>query len=100
MEILPMMRVLRFSPVLLFSVCALSFVSSQEGKKYTIKTTSNPIPKEISEPIQKLLASESVQLLDAGGKPVCEVWFRKEIPAEATPEQVKTGVTFREVKQT
>jgi hypothetical protein len=81
-------------------VCTLSFVSSQEGKKYTIKTTSNPVPKEISEPIQKLLVNESIQLLDGEGKLLCEVWFRKEIPAEATPEQVKTGVTFREVKQT
>ena len=39
-------------------------------------------------------------MLDADGKAVCDVWFRKEIPADATPEQIKTGVTFREVKQT
>jgi hypothetical protein len=38
--------------------------------------------------------------LDDAGKPVCEVWLRNGIPAEATPEQLKTGVTFREVKQT
>ena len=41
-----------------------------------------------------------MQLFDPAGKPICEVWFRKEIPAEATPEQLKTGVTYREVKQT
>ncbi|MBI3822216.1 MAG: hypothetical protein HY289_05995, partial [Planctomycetes bacterium] len=41
-----------------------------------------------------------MQLLDPAGTTVCEVWFRKEIPAEATPVQIKTGVTYREVKQT
>jgi hypothetical protein len=94
------MRILRYSAVLLFSICALSLVSSQEGKKYSIKTASTPFPKDISEPIQKLLSSQSIQLLDSTGATVCEVWFRKEMPAEATPEQIKTGVTFREVKQT
>jgi hypothetical protein len=79
---------------------AFSLANSGEGKKYSIKAASNPIPKELSEPIQKLLNSASVQLLDAKGDAVCEVWFRKEIPAEATPEQLKTGVTYREVKQT
>ena len=34
------------------------------------------------------------------GKPICDVWFRKEMPTDATPEQVKNGVTYKEVKQT
>jgi hypothetical protein len=38
--------------------------------------------------------------MDGDGKAICDVWFRKEMPADATPEQIKTGVTFREVKQT
>ena len=95
-----MIRTLRWLAPVLFSVCVLSPASSQEGKKYTIKTANTPAPKELSEPIQKLLADTSVQLLDGAGKPICEVWFRKELPAEATPEQIKTGVTYREVKQT
>jgi hypothetical protein len=76
-----------------------SLASSQEGKKYSIKTTDAAVPEEIAEPIQKLLKKGSVQLLDSMGKPVCDVWFRSEMPAEATPEQLKTGVSFREVKQ-
>jgi hypothetical protein len=94
-----MFRTIRFALPLLFGVVFFSLASSQEGKKYSIKTTDAAVPEEVAEPIQKLLQKGSVQLLDPTGKPVCEVWFRKEIPAEATPEQLKSGVTFREVKQ-
>jgi hypothetical protein len=77
----------------------LPFAAAQD-KKYSIKTTTNPIPKDVAEPIAKLLGDKSVQLLDPAGTPLCEIWLRKEIPAEATPVQLKTGVTYREVKQT
>ena len=95
-----MIRAMRWFATVLFSVCIISAVSSQDGKKYTLKTANTAAPKELSEAIQKLLAESSVQLLDGAGKPICDVWFRKELPAEATPEQIKTGVTYREVKQT
>ena len=95
-----MVRTFRLLLPLACLAFAFSFATSGEGKKYSIKAASNPIPKELSEPIQKLLSGASVQLLDSKGEPICEVWFRKEIPTEATPEQLKTGVTYREVKQT
>jgi hypothetical protein len=96
----PMIRTLSWLVPVVFCVSVFSFVSSQEGKKYSIKADGSPLPKEISEPIQKLLVETSIQLLDGTGKPVCDVWFRKDLNAQATPEQIKTGVTFREVKQT
>jgi hypothetical protein len=95
-----MMHTLRWLVPAVLAVCLISSASSQEGKNYSIKTASNPVPKDVSEPIQKLLADSSIQLLDKAGTPICEVWFRKDIPAEAAPEQIKTGVTYREVKQT
>jgi hypothetical protein len=95
-----MFRNLRFAMPLFFTVVLFSLASSQEGKKYSIKTTDAAAPADLSEPIKKLLHKGSVQLLDSAGKAVVEVWFRNEIPAEATPAQLKAGVTFREVKQT
>lgn len=94
-----MIRVLRWLVPIVFCICAIPLVSSQEGKKYSIKSTTTPAPKEVSDPIRKLLADSSIKLLDADGKAICDVWFRKEMPADAAPEQLKTGVTFREVKQ-
>ena len=90
---------MRWLGPLVLSVFVLSYASSGDAKKFSIKAGESPLPKELSEPIQKLLVASSVQLLDGVGQPICELWFRKEVPAEATPEQLKTGVTFREVKQ-
>jgi hypothetical protein len=82
-----------FVPVIL-----LSHVSAQEGK-FSIKPGTTPAPKELAAGVQKLLGKSSIQLLDEGGKVVGEFWFRSEIPADATPEQIKNGITWREVKQ-
>jgi hypothetical protein len=67
--------------------------------KYSIKEAKTPVPDKIHEPIRKLLDSRSFQLLDDKGGVVCEVWFRKELPAKATAEQVKNGLTYRELDE-
>lgn len=94
-----MIRTLRFAIPLLVGVLFMSLAASQEGKKYSVKTTDAPVPKEIGPEIAKMLVTSSIQLLDSSGKPICDMWLRKDIPAEATEAQLKTGVTFREVKQ-
>src|SRR5262249_28622524 len=68
--------------------------------KYSIKTVKADPPRELKEPIRKLLGNQSVQLLDGKGTALAQLWFRKETPATATPEQVKTGLTYRELKET
>jgi len=94
-----LIRSLRLSILLFFGVLFISLAASQEGKKYSVTTTTTAIPKEVSPEIAKLLVDSSIQFLDPMGKPICDMWLRKEIPAEATDAQIKTGVTFREVKQ-
>jgi hypothetical protein len=64
--------------------------------KYSIKTAKNALPKELKEAVRKLLDEQSVQLTDDKGKVICEVWFRKEVPATATAAQIKNGLTYRE----
>jgi hypothetical protein len=81
-------------------LCGAQSLHAQKDKKYSIKTADTAPPMELSEPIQALLAKSSVQLLDPAGTPICDVWFRKELPTDAVAEQLKTGVTYREVKQT
>ncbi len=68
--------------------------------KYAIKAVKAEPPRELNAAIAKLLGDRSVQLLDAKGNPLCQVWFRKEVPAAATADQVKTGLTYRELKET
>ncbi len=78
---------------------AVSSAWAAEGA-YTIKTATTPPPKELKDSIAKLLGDHSVQLLDGKGAVLCQVWFRKEVPASATPAQVKNGLTYRELEET
>jgi hypothetical protein len=68
-----------------------------QGKGYTIKVTDTAAPKELAEPIRKLMSNKAVQLLDGRGAVVAEVWFRQGLPVKATDAQVKNGLTYREV---
>lgn len=70
-----------------------------QDAKYSIKVGDAAPPKELSESIQRLLGKQSIELYDPAGKKIGEFWFRAEIPADATPEQIKNGLTYREVKQ-
>lgn len=82
-----------------FALFAAVSVSYTQGGKYSIKTGDTPPPKAISDSIRKLLDKQSVQFLDADGKSLAELWFRTSVPADATPEQIKNGITYREIKQ-
>ncbi len=66
---------------------------------YSIKTATTPVPPELKEPIGKLLSDHSIQLLDGKGTLLCELWLRKDVPAKATPEQIKNGLTYRELDE-
>jgi hypothetical protein len=68
---------------------------------YSVKVVekSEP-PKEVQEPIRKLLGDQCVQLLDAKEALLAEVWFCKTINAKATDNQIKNGLTYREIPET
>lgn len=70
-----------------------------QGGKYAVKTAKADPPKELKESIAKSLQPQAIQLLD-DGKLVAEIWVRKEVPANATKEQVKNGLTYRELRET
>jgi hypothetical protein len=65
---------------------------------YSVKAVPDTAPpRELNESIRKLLDNRCIQLLDAKGSPIVEIWLRKEVPAKATDAQVKNGLTYREV---
>jgi hypothetical protein len=66
---------------------------------YTAKATDSAPPDELKEPVRKLLAERALQVTDAKGAVLCDVWFRKEVPSKATPEQVKNGLSYRELAE-
>src|SRR5262245_22049439 len=82
-------------------LAALPAGASDKKAAYSIKQVADSAPpKELAEPVRKLLDSQCAQLLDAKGTVLAEVWLRKELPVKATKEQVKNGLTYAEVPQT
>ncbi len=59
-----------------------------DPSKWTAKSVSVEPPTEVAEPVRKLLGDKAVQIADGDGKTVCEIWFRKELPAKATAEEL------------
>ena len=73
---------------------------AEGDKKFSIKTATTEPPKEVDPSIRKLLGNQSIQFLDAAGMLIGELWFCKVLSADATPEQLKNGITYRELKET
>jgi hypothetical protein len=71
-----------------------------QGGKFALKVIKSPPPKDLKEPIAKLLAPEAIQFADNGGNLIAEIWLRQDVPADATAEQIKNGLTYREFKET
>jgi hypothetical protein len=94
-----MVRMLRHALFVLALGAFLPWAVAQEKGKYTVKSSETAPPNELSEPVRKLLKSESMVFLDAAGKSIAEIWLRNAIPTDATPEQIKNGITYRELKQ-
>jgi hypothetical protein len=85
--------------VLLSLAALLSFAGGQEKGKFAVKSADAAAPKELSDSIRKLLAPTSLAFVDGSGNTIAEIWLRKAIPTDATPEQIKNGITYRELKQ-
>jgi hypothetical protein len=88
-----------------FSLSALVLMlgvrfAAADPVEYSIKEAETPPPKAVDKAIGDLLGKKSVQLLDAKGEAICELWFRKDVPANATAQQLKNGITFQEVPET
>jgi hypothetical protein len=67
--------------------------------KFTAKLEKVEVPAAVAEPVRKLLGPEALVVRGEGDEVVMRVWFRTEIPAKATPEQVKNGLTYREIPE-
>ena len=67
---------------------------------YSIKTSDkSAVPKEVHEAIRKVLAERCVQMLNAKGDILAEVWLRNDVPTNATEAQIKNGLTYAEVPE-
>jgi hypothetical protein len=66
--------------------------------KFSAKLEKVEPPAKLAPPVRKLLDPEVLVVRD-GDAVVMRVWFRATIPAKATEEQVKNGLTYREIPE-
>ena len=81
-------------------LAVLSLTAFAEDAPYKVKSEKVPPAKELSEAIRKLLSEDALQLADASGEVAMTFWFRSAIPSQAGEEQIKNGLTYREVPAT
>ena len=77
-------------------VCSLLLWQSS---KLGVATDSRTAPESIAEPIRNVL-DEKATVISDGDTELLAIWFRKAIPSKATAEQVKNGLTSRELPET
>lgn len=63
-----------------------------------VTATKTAPPDSLMEAVRKELDPIAV-VVSVKGEPAVTVWFRAEIPAQATPEQLKNGLTAREIPE-
>jgi hypothetical protein len=79
---------LAFSVILLISA----------GLTFSAKVEKVDPPEKVTAPIRKLL-DEQALIVRHGDDVVMRIWFRGAIPVKATEEQVKNGLTYREIPE-
>ncbi len=74
-------------------------LAARQEQPFTAKAEALDPPAALAEPVRAMLAKDALVVRAAGGAVVMRVWFRDAIPVKATPEQLKNGVTYREIPE-
>lgn len=81
-----------------FVSMALAIVAVGADGAFTAKLEQAEPPGLLAVAQRRLLDRQSL-VVRAGNDTVMRVWFRTEIPVNATPEQVRNGLTYRQIPE-
>jgi hypothetical protein len=90
------MRRSLITPVLFFFALT---VTVRADDKMSVKVEKTAPPKELKDGIRDLLDEQAILVLD-GNQTLATIWFRKVLPSQAAPEQIKGGLSYREIPET
>jgi hypothetical protein len=76
-----------------------SVIAAVEPAKFTVKTEKADAPAALAEELRTTLDPQTVNILNGDGTSRVRFWIRKEIPMRATAEQVKNGLSYREIPE-
>ena len=77
-----------FSRILL-AVLFVQALSRTNAADFSVKSAEAPPPKEIAESIRAVLDPKAIQLVREG-KPVLEIWLRREVPLKANSAKLNS----------
>jgi hypothetical protein len=75
-----------------------SYVTAADDD-FTVRTEKTAPPAELDDSVKEKLLDEALRV-ESKGTLVCTIWFRKEIPIQATADQLKNGLTYSEIPKT
>lgn len=71
---------------------------SAEPVKLGLKSEAVELPDAVAQEIRKELTTDAFAIRD-GETALFTFWFRTEIPAKATAEQIRNGLTYQEIPE-
>ncbi len=80
------------------SVCLAVTALSAEPAKFALKGENVELPELLPEALKPEFTADSHIVRDGDTK-LMSLWFRKAIPSKATAEQLKNGLTYREIPE-
>ncbi|HEY1187797.1 MAG TPA: hypothetical protein VGE74_09075 [Gemmata sp.] len=80
------------------ALLACPFPARAAEPKLSAKVEKVAPPAALAEPVRKTLDERALVVRD-GGSELMTVWFRAEIPAKANEDQIKNGLTYREIPE-
>jgi hypothetical protein len=81
----------------LAAVLVVSSVAFAAPPKLTLSTAKTDPPADVSEAVAKLLDHEAVSVASDDNTLSLTIWFRTDLPSTASAEQIKNGLTYREI---
>ena len=83
----------------LFVLLAVASTLSAAPPKLTLTTAKTDPPKEVAEAVAKLLDKEAVTVASDDNAVSLTLWFRSELTTAASADQIKNGLTYREIAE-
>ncbi|MFN4261000.1 MAG: hypothetical protein ACK4RK_17045 [Gemmataceae bacterium] len=81
-------------------VMSLLLPSVRADEPYTVKTETKAPPSELKEPFRDLLSDRVLLVADDKGKPLCEIWLRKNLEVAKPLPATETSLRYTQVEPT